>query len=82
MRRLKSLVFYPLFWSGGLLYWAGRILMWFSLVGFVLFWGFKMAGELEVSWWSVGALGVTSVVGYALSELCVDVLFRLRPGER
>ncbi len=79
MRLLKSLLFYPLLWLRGLVLLAGKVMSGFFMLGFLLVGGFKLAGELEVSWWVVTFYGVAGVVVFTLGELYDQLLLRLNP---
>lgn len=80
-RLIRILSYYPVVLISGVLLIVARVFGWGCLLAFLLFGGFKLAGTLEVSGWTVAALLGAGVLALLLANAYVALLSRLGIGD-
>lgn len=81
VRLIQILSYYPVVLVSGILLLVARAFGWGCLVAFLLFGGFELSGELEVSSWSMAALLGGGVLTLLLANGYVALLSRLGIGD-
>ena len=76
-RLVKILSYYPIVLISGILLFVARVFGWGCLVAFLLFGGFKLAGELDVNGLSVATVLGVGVLTLVLADGCAALLIKL-----